>query len=673
MTLPSTLSRFYHLKFLDLSSWYGSSNLPKVISHLVNLRDFLAKKELHSNVPEVGKMKHLHELKEFHVKKESVGFDLRELGELRELGGALSIHNLENVASKEEASGAKLVLKRDLKELTLVWGRAQPTDIDADILDALQPHSNLTTLGIMNHGGTTCPSWLYPEIRVDNLETLHLHGVSWGTLPPFGHLPYLRELSLKSISGLCQFGPNYGGVTGKCLMQLKKVLFHDLSDLVEWVVEPNCRMFPSLESIDCSNCPNLCVMPFSECSCASLCRLRINGCPKLSLPTMPHTSTLTNFAVNKGSEKLSYHGKEFVVSKYSGALAFHNVGEVDDMQIGDVSHISWTDLEKFKSLRKLDVRRCDSMFFGELDGSLVFHNMDKVESLSVDVSHFTGKFLSKVFNSSPALAELEIYGSEDDEEQAIQFPSSSSLRTLSFGCSNGLVLLPAEDGGGLHDSTSLQSLEIFECGKLLSRWPMGEAGGALMTNPLPASLRKLNIIGESSMSSMALISNLTSLTHLRLVGYQNLTMDGFNPLIAVNLKELEVFNWNGNSLAADLLSEVARTKLMDAGSFQLEKLNVDSISAVLVAPICNHLSATLHVLQFYVDKRAKGFTEEQENALQLLTSLEKLEFYRCTVLQSLPQGLHRLSSLKELVILSCPKLRWLPEQGFPTSLQALHL
>ena len=677
MTLPSTLSRFYHLKSLDLSRWCGSSNLPKDISCLVNLRDFLAKKELHSNVPEVGKIKYLHELKEFHVKKEIDGFDLRELGELGELGGTLGIHNLENVATKEEASDAKLMLKRDLKELTLVWGREQPTDVHADILDALQPHSNLTALGIINHGGTTCPGWLCPVIRVNNLETLHLHGVSWGTLPPFGQLPYLRELSLKSISGLRQFGPDYGGVTGKCLLQLKKVVFHDLSDLVKWVVEPNCHMFPGLESIDCSNCPNLCVMPFSECSCTNLCRLHIDGCPKLCLAPMPHTSTLTDFIVKKGSERLSYNGKKMVVSEYTGALAFHNLGEVEDMSIGDVSHISWADLEKLKSLRKLAVGRCDSMFCGELDGSIVFHNMDKVESLSVDVSHLTGKLLSKVFNSCPALVKLEISSSSEDlEERVIQFPSSSSLRTLRFWTSKGLVLLLAEDGGGIQDITSLQSLEIYYCDKLLSRWPMGEAaGGAPMTNPFPASLRILNIWGESGMRSMALLSNLTSLTHLTLENCKNLTLDGFNPLIMVNLKELEVRNWSGNSLAADLLSEVARSKLMDAGSFQLETLEVDSISAALVAPICNHLSATLHKLQFYDDKRATGFTEEQENALQLLTSLQTLGFFDCTVLQSLPQGLQCLSSLKELHVGSCPEFRCLPvpEESFPTSLQVLIL
>ncbi|KAM3299752.1 hypothetical protein ACQJBY_040981 [Aegilops geniculata] len=624
MALPSTLSRFYHLKFLDLSRWYGSSNLPKDISRLVNLRDLLAMEELHSNVPEVGKMKYLRELKEFHVKKESTGFDLRELGELRELGGTLSIHNLENVATKEEARSAKLVLKRDLKELTLVWGRAQPTDIDADILDALQPHSNLRTLRIMNQGGTTCPSWLCPEIWVNNLEALHLEGVSWGTLPPFGQLPYLRELSLKSISGVLKIGPDYGGVTGKCLLQLKKVVFHDLPDLVQWVVEPNCHMFPSLESIYCRNCPNLCVMPLSECSITSLSRLRIEGCPKLSLPPMPQTSTLTDFAIQDGSGTLSYHGKKMFVGRYAGALAFHN--------------------------------------------------MDKVESLHINACHLTGELLSKVFNSSPALAELIIVSSpEDDEERVIQFPSSSSLRTLAFLVSRGLVLLPAEDGGGIQDMMSLQSLTIDGCGKLLSRWPMGEAGGAPMTNPFPASLRILDITEESSMRTVSLLSNLTSLTHLSLKDCENLKVDGFNPHITVNLKKLVVFNLSSNSVAADLLSEVARTKLMHAGSFELEKLVVDSISAALIAPICSHLSATLHELRFYGNERAKGFTEEQENALQLLTSLQKLGFIRCKVLQSLPQGLHRLSSLKLLEVNSCPELRCLPEEGFPTSLQFLRL
>jgi hypothetical protein len=104
MSLPSTLSRFYLLKFLDLDDWHGSSDLPEDFSHLESLHDFCAKSELHSNIRNVGKIKHLQKLKEFHVKKESMGFELREVGALTELRGELIIHDLEHVATKEEAN-----------------------------------------------------------------------------------------------------------------------------------------------------------------------------------------------------------------------------------------------------------------------------------------------------------------------------------------------------------------------------------------------------------------------------------------------------------------------------------------------------------------------------------------------------------------------------------------
>ncbi|VAI40344.1 unnamed protein product [Triticum turgidum subsp. durum] len=95
MRLPSTLPRFYHLKFLDLYDWNGRSDLPEDFSHLENLHDFHARSHLHSNIRNVGKMKHLQKLKEFHVKKESMGFELTELGALAELEGRLIIRSLE--------------------------------------------------------------------------------------------------------------------------------------------------------------------------------------------------------------------------------------------------------------------------------------------------------------------------------------------------------------------------------------------------------------------------------------------------------------------------------------------------------------------------------------------------------------------------------------------------
>ncbi|KAM0869643.1 hypothetical protein ACQ4PT_040542 [Festuca glaucescens] len=155
-------------------------------------------------------------------------------------------------------------------------------------------------------------------------------------------------------------------------------------------------------------------------------------------------------------------------------------------------------------------------------------------------------------------------------------------------------------------------------------------------------------------------------------------MDGFNPLITVNLKKLQVHTMYrdeaGISIAGNLFSKVARSKLMRAGSFDLEELNVDSISAVLTPPICSHLAATLHTLRFSYDQRMAILTEEQEQALQLLTSLQLLEFHSCDNLRSLPQGLRGLSSLKRLVIYSCTEIVSLPpKEGLSTSLEELLL
>ncbi|KAM3215462.1 hypothetical protein ACQJBY_067467 [Aegilops geniculata] len=196
------------------------------------------------------------------------------------------------------------------------------------------------------------------------------------------------------------------------------------------------------------------------------------------------------------------------------------------------------------------------------------------------------------------------------------------------------------------------------------------------------SLRELRITGDSSFASMAVLSSHTSLTHLYLEDCENIEADGFNPLIAaVNLKEFAVHNRGGyrsRSVAADLLSEMvvamaSRTDVLlpSAGCFRLETLGVDSISAMLASPVCSLFATTLHTLIFQSDERVESLTEEEENALQLLTSLQHLYFWFCPGLPSLPRGLHRLSSLWDLHVGYCPKVRSLPKEGLPTSLQLL--
>lgn len=68
-----------------------------------------------------------------------------------------------------------------------------------------------------------------------------------------------------------------------------------------------------------------------------------------------------------------------------------------------------------------------------------------------------------------------------------------------------------------------------------------------------------------------------------------------------------------------------------------------------------------------------SLTGEQERALQLLTSLQELEFSCYTNLLSLPANLHSLTSLERLSIHVYQSITRLPDMGLPTSLRSLEL
>ncbi|GJN26379.1 hypothetical protein PR202_gb14305 [Eleusine coracana subsp. coracana] len=106
--IPIILSRFYHLRILDLQKWCGSLDLPRDMSNLTKLGHFLTKDdEDHSKIYNAGKLQFLQELKRFRVNKESNGFEPKQLGELiniREHG----IYNVEKIHSEEEAIEANI-------------------------------------------------------------------------------------------------------------------------------------------------------------------------------------------------------------------------------------------------------------------------------------------------------------------------------------------------------------------------------------------------------------------------------------------------------------------------------------------------------------------------------------------------------------------------------------
>jgi hypothetical protein len=101
------------------------------------------------------------------------------------------------------------------------------------------------------------------------------------------------------------------------------------------------------------------------------------------------------------------------------------------------------------------------------------------------------------------------------------------------------------------------------------------------------------------------------------------------------------------------------------------ELAVDDWS-ILTTSSCMHFTF-LERLEFTFGKEVTSLTDEQERALQLLTSLQELVFNNCLYLKELPVGLHSLPSLKRLKIDYCRRISRLPESGLPPSLEELEV
>ncbi|KAI4986351.1 hypothetical protein ZWY2020_018981 [Hordeum vulgare] len=67
------------------------------------------------------------------------------------------------------------------------------------------------------------------------------------------------------------------------------------------------------------------------------------------------------------------------------------------------------------------------------------------------------------------------------------------------------------------------------------------------------------------------------------------------------------------------------------------------------------------------------FSKEQEDALQLLSSLHVLEFWNFKDFQQLPAGLRSLTTLKILSVNFCPAVSSLPNDALPDSLEKLYV
>ncbi|XP_057778308.1 putative disease resistance protein RGA3 [Salvia miltiorrhiza] len=366
--LPDWIGEFFHLQTLRVDTGC-LEKLPSTIKYLINLRHLYINEDVELPMG-IGRLTSLQTLKYFPVGDKN-GCKIEELGSLINLKGELEIQNLERVHDKEEAGKANLFKKSKILKLCLTWnrGRREGERNDEDVLEGLQPHSDLKVLKMHRFNGKRFPSWTEkmsvrdaPQgswLLLNKLMSLEL---SWcgecEEIPMLGHLPNLKSLKLIGLSNVkCINSSFYGMVNNDTRIvfpALEDLILDKMPKLAEWVeIEisdgSEVKLFPRLQHLEITFCEQLKSVPSLVSSC--LQHLEIDGIGVECLPAdwlLSNSETLSKLVIfncpNLREEESE--GRSFTIT------SLPKFPRLTDLSIHNVPKLS---LETVDAMRRLEV------------------------------------------------------------------------------------------------------------------------------------------------------------------------------------------------------------------------------------------------------------------------------------------------------------------------------
>ncbi|XP_072965423.1 disease resistance protein RGA2-like [Typha angustifolia] len=643
--LPVSLGKLYNLQLLKCPY----ANLPRSLKNLVNLRYFEQTHVEPMGLPlrDIGRLISLQNLCQFDVKKEE-GYEINQLKNLNELRGSLNISNLDNVKSKDEAIEANLKDKKHLESLSLEWKNHHGRDcgkmnLDMEVLEGLQPHSDLINLSIKGYTSPRYPNWLLRRGCIEKLRSFKLISCTLlEDLPPMNKL-FLRcdELEIWDLPNLRTF----------------PLLPQSLQSLVV----DGCRslIFVSEEELQKSNDKKKSLMNIVR-SC------RLSG--KLEIMGDINHYIREELARDCLEVKRSMEFEKLDVAEDFMTLATALQSSEDLSMQMEVDHL-------WKAYCCCQEQRVEAIFGRREKSELILPS--SLQSLQIGYCNITDGALSQCLGKLTFLKSLELYSIRT----ITTLPSEEilhhlmALTDLQIRHCHWLKSL-----GGLHALLSLKKLEISSCPCLELEIMMPSEGGG--RGILPPSLQCL-IIYECMSMRYIVAGDLPNLVTLRLDKCRSLAslslsrLRALTRLVIINCPELSALKCSQGALGSleklailNVPKLVVVSSLSEAVDLSLFKELEISNSATLTTMLLSSSSHFLAVLRsLYLSSSPEASFHEE--AFNSLASLKNLRLHNCKV-QSLPRSLKSLSSLKTLQLDSCPDISsW--SSNLPESLEEVHL
>ncbi|KAH0713164.1 hypothetical protein KY289_009123 [Solanum tuberosum] len=627
--LPDSICILYNLETLLLSRCIFLKELPLHMEKLINLRH-LDISEAHLRTP-----LHLSKLKSLDVLVGAMfllsgrsGSRMEDLGELHNLYGSLSILELQHVVDRRESLKANMREKKHVERLSLQWSgsNADNSQTEREILDELQPNTNIKEVGITGYRGTKFPNWL-GDHSFQKLTNVYLtNGNACDSLPALGQLPCLKFLTIRGMHQITEVTEEFYGSSSftKPFNSLENLVFAQMPEWKQWDVLGKGE-FPVLEELSIDRCPKL-IGKLPE-NLSSLTSLRISKCPELSLETPIQLSNLKELKVADCSKVgVLFANAQLFTSQLEG------MKDIVKLVISDCKSLTSLPISILPStLKSIEVSGCGEL---KLEASMNTMFLEELSLVGCDSPELFPRARNLSVRSCNNLTRLLI----PTATERLSIGDCDNLEILSVACGTQMISLHIENCKKLKSLPehmqellpSLKKLDLRNCPEIES-FPEGG---------LPFNLQVLFIKNCTKLVNGRKewhLQRLPCLTGL-FIYHDGSDVSGEKWELPCSIRKLSISNLKTLSKLPQIQS------LLEEG-----------------------LPSSLSELQLYHLHDLHSLPTE---GLQRLTWLRHLEIWHCPNLQSLPEsGLP--SSLSELRIWNCSNVQSLPESGFPSSLSVL--